>query len=124
MFGVRDGRAEYISAISTMYSWTNAVRKWTGLESVECGDPPHRCPPDFGTLPPLDSPSPPGSMSQNEREPELLPLMTLGWNRNLSGLLAVIYIIGAFAERGAEAGGKGVLPIFFVRFGRRRMLIG
>jgi len=35
--------------------------------------------------------------------------MTLGWNRNLSGLLAVIYIIGAFAERGAEAGGKVVL---------------
>jgi hypothetical protein len=39
--------------------------------------------------------------------------MTLSWNRALSGLLAAVYIIGAFVGQGAEAGCKVVLLVIF-----------
>lgn len=39
--------------------------------------------------------------------------MTLSWNRALSGLLAAVYIIGAFVAQGAEAGCKVVLLVIF-----------
>jgi len=39
--------------------------------------------------------------------------MIWSWNRALSGLVAVIYIIGAFVARGAEAGCKVTLLVIF-----------
>jgi hypothetical protein len=46
---------------------------------------------------------------------------TMDWNRLLSGLLAAIYIITAFAEAGAEAGlkvvGFVILPLACIWFG-------
>jgi hypothetical protein len=47
--------------------------------------------------------------------------MTMGWNRILSGLLAVIYIVTALAGVGAEAGlvvfGFVILPLACIWFG-------
>jgi hypothetical protein len=47
--------------------------------------------------------------------------MTIGWNRILSGLLAVIYIIMAFAGGGGEVGlevvGFVILPLACIWFG-------
>jgi hypothetical protein len=47
--------------------------------------------------------------------------MTIGWNEILSGLLALIYTIGAFAGGGAEVGLKVllflVLPLACIWFG-------
>ena len=39
--------------------------------------------------------------------------MTLSWNRALSGLLAAVYIIGAFVGQGAEVGCKVILLVIF-----------
>jgi CDP-diglyceride synthetase len=46
--------------------------------------------------------------------------MTLNWNRVLSGLLAVVYLVAAFCGDGAEAGFKAaiflVLPLACIWF--------
>jgi hypothetical protein len=51
----------------------------------------------------------------------LLGFMTIGWNEILSGLLALIYAIGAFVGGGAEVGLKVllflVLPLACIWFG-------
>jgi hypothetical protein len=47
--------------------------------------------------------------------------MTLTWNRTLSGLLAVVYIVGACVAGGAEVGFKAamcvILPLACIWFG-------
>lgn len=47
--------------------------------------------------------------------------MTLSWNRILSGLLAIGYVIGAFVTLGAEGGfkvlGFVILPLACIWFG-------
>ncbi len=47
--------------------------------------------------------------------------MTLTWNRILSGLLAMIYIVGAFVSCGGEGGlkvvGFVILPLACIWFG-------
>ncbi|HXT39369.1 MAG TPA: hypothetical protein VN887_05045 [Candidatus Angelobacter sp.] len=48
-------------------------------------------------------------------------LKTLTWNRSLSGLLAIIYVIGAFVSGGGESGFKVlafvILPLACIWFG-------
>jgi hypothetical protein len=47
--------------------------------------------------------------------------MKLSWNRILSGLLAIVYVIGAFVTAGAEGGfkvlGLVILPLACIWFG-------